>query len=142
MLRAHLIRKRSRGKVIINVTSLIDVLFLLLIFFMVSSTFAEQPSIQLELPEAATAQVSRVEPWVLSITRDEKLFLNDQPMTLEALEGRLRELAETNPEKAMVLKADEEVSYGLVIEILDLAKQSGLKRISALTRLRSHSQEK
>ena len=134
--------RRLRRKVSINVTSLIDVLFLLLIFFMVSSTFAEQPRIKLELPQAASAEVERIGQWNLTITRDEKVFLNGEEIQRSQIIEALRHEVEQDPEKALVLKADRQVSYGLFIEILDLAKSAGVKKISALTRPGGATEEK
>ena len=62
------------------------------------------------------------------------MYLNDDEVSKSLLSERLREVVVEHPERALVLKADREVSYGFFIEILDLAKQSGLKKISALTR--------
>ena len=70
-------REKQKKKVLINITSLIDVLFLLLIFFMVSSTFLEQPGIKLELPKASSAVVVEQKNYTLFVDKNGKMFLND-----------------------------------------------------------------
>ncbi|MCB0260919.1 MAG: biopolymer transporter ExbD, partial [Calditrichaeota bacterium] len=76
-----------KKRIILNITPLIDVLFILIIFFVVSSTFLEQPGIKLELPKASSSESQRVEKAVLYITKDAKLFFGEQEVTLESLPG-------------------------------------------------------
>ena len=121
--------KSGRG-VIINVTSLIDVMFLLLIFFMVSSTFKNQPAIDLSLPHSASAQETTVTPTVVYLTRDGRLFLDDQPIEPGALEQRLTQLQAATGEDRIVLRADEHAEHGAVVELIDLIKQAGFRRVS------------
>mgnify|MGYP000087224424 CR=1 FL=1 len=81
--------RKGRGTVI-NVTSLIDVMFLLLIFFMVSSTFKLQPAIELTLPRSESAETVATAPTVVYLTRDGQLYLNDQPVDRQQLRQGLR----------------------------------------------------
>lgn len=126
------IRARKRNRPTINITSLIDVMFLLLIFFMVSTTFAEHPGIKLELPTASTAEPSKLEPLTLTINKEGKMFLNESPIQEEALQRALRKAA-TKPDATLVLKADKGVPYGFVIRAMDISRQSGIRRIVSLT---------
>ena len=119
-------RKRS---VILNVTSLIDVLFLLLIFFMISTTFLSQPAIKMELPKAKHADVVRQTPLVVYIDQLGSVFLNDEPMEVPLLGEALRRRLADNDEKSLVLKADSRVSHGHVVEILDIFKGAGVKKL-------------
>jgi len=121
--------KTGRG-VIINVTSLIDVMFLLLIFFMVSSTFKNQPSIDLSLPRSASAQETTVTPTVVYLTRDGRLFLDDDQVGRDQLGDRLRQLQASTGEDRIVLRADEHAEHGAVVDLIDLIKESGFRRVS------------
>ena len=76
-------------KPVINIASLVDVLFLLLIFFMVTSAFVEQPNIKLELPATRHSEVSKVERTVLTISRDGQLFLKENLLTNKTLKKSL-----------------------------------------------------
>ena len=119
-------RKKSSP---INITSLIDVLFILLIFFMVTSHFIDQPGMKLELPETKTHEITRVENFSVFVSKDGEIFLNNQPVTLDDLGAELvRQVPEAN-QKALVLKADKLASHGLIIQVMDAAKQSGFKKI-------------
>lgn len=135
-MRAFDLSPRRRRLPSLNVTSLIDVLFLLLIFFMVSSTFVEHPAIELDLPEAGTAESSRIDSLTLSITADEALLLDGKSVaSTDELEASLAAAVSDDPRLLLVLEADRRAGYGLVIEALDAARAAGVKRISAFTRL-------
>ena len=123
------ISDKVRKKVEINVTSLIDVLFILLIFFMVTSTFLEQPGIKLELPKAQSAQVEQVENLIIYVDQQRQVFLNDKPVAIDRLEKLLKETIAENDQPTLVLRADKSVPHGLVVTIMDLAKKTGVKRL-------------
>ncbi len=120
-------------KPVINITSLVDVLFLLLIFFMVTSAFVEQPNIKLELPSTKHSEVSKIDKTVLTIARDGQLFLQDRPVDINKLEKELRRIILDTGEDVLVLKADKEVSYGVVVDIMDDARGAGFKKVVAPT---------
>ncbi len=120
-------------KPVINIASLVDVLFLLLIFFMVTSAFVEQPNIKLELPATRHSEVSKVERTVLTISRDGQLFLKEKPVEKQNLEKELRRLRLDTGDEVLVLKADKMVPYGDVVDIMDDAKGAGFKKVVAPT---------
>ena len=129
---------RRKGRALINITSLIDVLFLLLIFLMVSSTFLEQPGIQLDLPQSESAVLVEEKEFTLFIGKEGKFFLNDQEIKLQDLEADIVEKLPEMKDGALILKADKEVSYGLVVQIMDSVKKSGVKRLIIGTRLKEN----
>ena len=110
---------KSKRRVIINITSLIDVLFLLLIFFMVTSTFLEQPGMKLELPSAQSSETAKVEKLVLFIGPGGEIVFNDQTVALGDLEAVM----------ADALKADKTVQHGTVVTVMDIAKRVGLTKL-------------
>jgi biopolymer transport protein ExbD len=126
--------KRKRA-LILNVLPLIDVLFLLLIFFMISTTFLSQPAIKLDLPEAAHAETVRQTPLVVYVDPSGRVYLNDEPVEIPLLGEALRRKLEGDPEKSVTFKADSRVSHGRVVEVLDVLKGAGVRRISFGTRL-------
>lgn len=128
------LRPRPRRRPVLNITSLIDVLFLLLIFLMVSSTFLEHPAIELDLPQASTSEPVKVNSLRLAIPEDGRLMLEGDEVEPAALRQRLRQAAEENPELLLILEADQGADYGRVVEALDAAREAGVKRISAFTR--------
>jgi len=121
---------RNKKALILNVLPLIDVLFLLLIFFMISTTFLSQPAIKLELPEAAHSETVRQSPVVIYLDPAGRVYLNDEPMEIPLLEEALRRLMVDDQEKSVSFKADSRVSHGRVVEILDVIKGAGIRKIS------------
>jgi biopolymer transport protein ExbD len=105
------------------------VLFLLLIFFMVTSTFLEQPGMKLELPSAKSAEVSQVEKLVLYIGPGGEIVFNDRAVTLADLPGVIEEAVPQAAEKTLVLKADKTVQHGTVVAVMDIAKRAGLTKL-------------
>ena len=126
------IRERKRKRPAIHITSLIDVMFLLLVFFMVSTTFAEHPAIKLELPSASTAEPSKLEPLTLTIDKKGRMYLNDERVEEAGLGSKLKAAA-GKPDATLILKADKSVPYGYVVRAMDISRQSGIRRIVSLT---------
>lgn len=120
---------KKKRRVLINITSLIDVMFLLLIFFMVTSTFLDQPGMKLELPSAESAEVARIEKLVLYISSDEEVVFNDQPVALDDLEETMLAALSEIEERTLVLNADKSVQHGTVIRVMDIAKKIGLEKL-------------
>lgn len=120
---------KKKRRVLINITSLIDVMFLLLIFFMVTSTFLDQPGMKLELPSAESAEVARVEKLVLYISSDNEVVFNDRPVALDNLEETMRAALSDIEDRTLVLNADKSVQHGTVIRVMDIAKKLGLERL-------------
>ena len=131
-----LLNKKNK-KVTINITSLIDVLFLLLIFFMVSSTFLEQPGMKLELPETKSTASEKIENLILQMSSDDQLVLNGKETNIEALEQKIKDMLPSLEKKSLVLKADKLVKHGTVVRVMDIAKLSGIEKIIIATKVES-----
>jgi len=123
----------KQKKVVLNITPLIDVLFILIIFFTISSTFLEQPGIKLELPKAQSAQSQRAEKAVLYISSDAKLYLRDEEVTLAQLPQKLQALMKNLSEKSLIISADKKVHHGLVVQVMDIARNSKVQRLVVST---------
>lgn len=126
--------ERKGRSLIINVTSLIDVMFLLLIFFMVTSTFRNQPAINLVLPRSSTAADTIDTPTIVFLTESGQVFLNDAPVPREQLAAALQQLHVTTGDDRIVLRADQDASHGRVVELIDTIKESGFTRVSLSAR--------
>ena len=125
-------KKKSLG---INITSLIDVMFILLIFFMVSSSFIEQPGMKLELPTIKSQEVARIENLVMFVSKDGKILLGEKPVSMDSLVVEIERLVPEIKEKTLILKADKATQHGLIVQIMDIAKRSGLKKIVIGTKI-------
>lgn len=118
----------------VNLTSLIDVVFLLLIFFMVSTTFDRQALLKVELPEAATAEATELPGMIeLIVTEDGRMFLDERLLadtSKATLRAALSEVFEARPDDTLVIRADAQAHHGLVVRAMDAAAQEGITRLS------------
>jgi len=121
----------------VNLTPLIDVVFLLLIFFMVSTTFDRHARLKVSLPESsAKATQQQVEPLVLSIDASGNYFINDRQVInkqLETLKAALKKTVGDDLEIALVLRADANTPHQSVVRAMDAASQLGLTKLSIAT---------
>ena len=130
---------KNKRPPIIRVINLVDVLFILLIFFIATTTFrAMSPTaVKLVLPEAKTAEEvgrEKVERVSIAVSSDETVYLDNKPVALSALEKALRDAKEKNPKLEVQFSADKTVSYGTVVAIVDAARSAGIPDITAFTR--------
>lgn len=124
-------RRLHIAKGMVDLTPLINVFFLLLIFFMFTSSFIFQPGIKVTLPKALTSEVIQQENVVIVITRDDRLFLNDREITLEELKSNLRIIA--RKKASLLIKADSKASLGRIVEIWDMCRLQGVSQINIAT---------
>jgi biopolymer transport protein ExbD len=125
--------KRNSRSVFVNVTSFIDVLFVLLLFFMVSTTFVNQPAMSLDLPRAVHSQGTRQPAIIVYIDQHGLIHLNDEPVDDALLDQALRTRLASSEDKAVVLKADSRVSHGVVVHVLDIIKGAGVLKLTIAT---------
>jgi len=124
----------NRSKIVaFSTISLTDIVLLLLIFFLLSSSFFVQPGIKVNLPKAITGQVESKDRIYLTITKEDVLYLNNQPVLKSELGGRLAELLKDQPEKMVVIQADKELTLETAIEIVDIAKLAGAEKFMIAT---------
>ena len=134
-------RPRRSIQTNLNVVPLVDVLLTLLIFFAVSSTFVVQQGIKVELPEAGAGGSKADKELYVTISSDGALYFGQARTTLQELPELIR--AAAAPRKTpgvLVIKADQSVRHGLVVQVMDAAKQSGIGRLAIATRLRGQGQ--
>jgi biopolymer transport protein ExbD len=127
------VRKRRAPSIII--VSLVDILTILLIFFVVSTTFKkDQPEVQINLPESQTATKapSETDHAIVSVNADDEVLLDGQPLAIEDLENAVRELIATK-KPALALQADKKASFGMIIKVMDALKLAGVKNLPAFT---------
>lgn len=135
-------RTRPRRRPTINITSLIDVMFLLLIFFMVSSVFRDTIGMDITLPAASTASEQQEAPYAIFITSDGSITFDEQEgLSLEGLEAALKELLAKEPDARMALTADGRAAYEDFIAVIDIARKSGGERLIIHTQLPDPAKE-
>lgn len=120
------------------IVSLIDILAILLIFVIVTTTFRrDQPEIVIKLPEStsAVAAPNPAQPAVLSIgpKGESEIFLEKEHVTLEDLKAALTEMLRVTPDRPLALQADTNAPFGVIIKVLDILKEAGVKNLPAFT---------
>lgn len=123
----------KKKKILLNITPLVDVLLILIVFFVVTSTFMEQPGIKLELPKAQTADLQRIEKAILIVSADAKLLFRNKEISLSELPAILRDAMEESMDKSLIISADKAVQHGLIISIMDIARQNGVEKLVVST---------
>ncbi len=117
----------------IQMSALIDIVFLLLLFYAVTTTFVSDERLKLKLPEAKTAEdagVSREErPPEVKVAADGTIWIDDRIVPESELESRIRQLVERAPDDGIILKGDKDADYGVVVHVLDIARSVGAKGI-------------
>jgi biopolymer transport protein ExbD len=116
-----------------SITPLVDTMLTLLIFVLLLGAFAIQPGIRVRLPEAASKEEEPKPDLVLILTRDDRLYLNDDPLQLNELGVRLQERLRDRHDGVVIIKADKEVLHGRVVEVMDIAKGAGAGRLAIAT---------
>lgn len=130
-------QKNHREASTLDMTPLVDVVFNLLIFFMLSTTFVTTPGIKINLPEASSKELKVQEKEVrIALTRKGKIYLNRKLVTLDDVRKTLKQKARINPKMLVIIQADEQVIHGKVVQIMDIAKTAGLNRLAIATRPR------
>ena len=116
----------------INITSLIDVLFLLLTFFLVTTSFIEQSALKVELPSMQNSeQVRQEKRFVLNVNSTGEMTYDGSSVTEEALREALSGSAsEVDASGGLILRADRSLPYGEVMAVLDLIRGAGVRRFS------------
>jgi biopolymer transport protein ExbD len=119
---------------VLDITPMIDIVFQLVLFFMVSTTFVTSPGIQVDLPRAnAQVVLSEKDDISLWITEQGAVYVGDEAVSLDELNQRLRRAAEIDPSTLVIVKADAGVSHGRVVAVMDLARGIGLSRLAIAT---------
>lgn len=118
----------------INVTPLVDVMLVLLVIFMVTAPIIQQ-GVQVNLPQAKAAAIPGTEELlVVTISRNGKIYLNDNVMTLPELGDKLRAIRTLQADKQVYLRADQDVRYGVVMKTIAEIKQAGIDKLGMVTR--------
>ncbi len=126
---------RKRITMHLDIAPLIDIVFLLLIFFMLTANFIMQPGIKLTLPTAVIAKHQEEENISVFISRENEIYLNDQAIDINELRAVLEEKLQSNKKKTVILKADEKINLGLAVKVMDIAKQANAQGLVISTRM-------
>ncbi|MFQ5881967.1 MAG: ExbD/TolR family protein [Candidatus Methylomirabilales bacterium] len=114
----------------LNITPLVDVMLLLLIFFLLASTFI-RPTFKVDLPGAAHSRLDpqRKQQITISLTREGRVFVDEVPVPLRELQGRLAEAIAQDRDRPVLLQTDKNCSFGFFVAAMDAAKGAGAEQL-------------
>jgi len=124
-------RRPKRPSHAIDMAPLIDVVFLLLIFFMLTSAFRE-PSLPLQLPSASGSPDTPVEALIISVNADGDIAIGDQPVTLAAFTATLRAILDQRENHTINFRGDRTVDYGVFVDLMDRARTAGASQFNLI----------
>lgn len=131
-------RRKRREEIKPELTPMVDVVFLLLIFFMISTTFVETPGISIKLPESTAKQVEREPKEVkVYVSGAGDIFLNKKQYSLAQLRGELVAMGRKAPDTTFFLLADRDTRHGRVVQVMDVAKEAGFRKLAVATEQKS-----
>jgi biopolymer transport protein ExbD len=133
-------RRKFEPQASINLVPMVDVVFQLVLFFLVSTTLALVPGIRLKLPASGTAENVPMRQLVVTVASPTELWLNNEPVaSSSALNDRLAAMSEADRAalESVIIEADQQVPYGLMVEVLDALRRNGLKDVGLRTRNRA-----
>ncbi len=128
-----LYRRKTSKDLSLDLSPLIDVVFLLLIFFMVSTRFKDDHGLDLALPNSESIQSEREDRLMILIDKNQTILLGEQPVAAGSLKNEIRKRLLEFENKNVVLKVDQSVSHGMVVEVMDAAKSAGADGLTFAT---------
>lgn len=126
-------RQRKTEEANVDISPLIDMVFILLIFFMVTTTFVKDMKLELNRPSASTATMASTKSIRIFIDKFGDVYVDDQPVRIYVLQSKLRDMLRTTTEKSLLVVTDENVPAKTVIEVVDQCKLAGAKDVGVAT---------
>jgi biopolymer transport protein ExbD len=126
-------RRQRRGaadQAEIDLTPMLDVTFIMLIFFIVTASFVKESGMDVNRPEAATAVVKPMGNILVAITPSGQIWIDKRQVDVRALRANLERLHAENPQGAVVIQADVDSKNGLLVAVMDAAKLAGIENVS------------
>jgi biopolymer transport protein ExbD len=125
--------RRKRRHSHIDIAPLVDVVFLLLLFFMLTFNMAMDQAITIRLPKSDTSETHAVGRIMVAISREGLVFIQDQAIEIEAIPAVIRQQPEWMPDTPVNIRADQDVSIGLLVRVIDGVRNSGSRHFNVLT---------
>jgi len=128
--RCHSLRQYDNDEAEINLTPLIDIVFILLIFFLVTTTFIRDAGVDIQRPAARSAEPAPTNALILAIRADGELWIDRHPVDIRSLRAEIERLGSDKPGIAVIVQADRAANVGLLVRVMDQIRQAGITDIS------------
>ena len=125
-------RKKNRedDEAEVNLTPMLDVVFIMLIFFIVTASFVKESGIDVNRPDASTATVKERGNILVAITENNQIWIDRRQVDIRSVRANIERLHAENPQGAVVIQADENSKNGLLVQVMDAARQAGVFNVS------------
>jgi biopolymer transport protein ExbD len=123
-------KRRDDEESDINLTPMLDVTFIMLIFFIVTSSFVKEAGIDVNKPAAATAELKERGNILVAITETGQIWIDKRPVDVRAVRANIERLHAENPQGGVVIQADENSKNGLLVKVMDAAREAGVHDVS------------
>ena len=140
MLNITAARKGRRQPLDINMAPLIDMVFILLIFFLVTTSFVKESGVDVNRPTAATAESMQKAGIMIGVDKDNRIFMEKREIDMRAVRANVERAIAENPESTVVIVADRNSRTGVAIEVMDACRLAGAESVSIAARLPSEGQ--
>ena len=127
------IKYRRKLNASLNMTPMIDIVFLLLIFFLLTTNFITEEGIKVKLPQARSTTAQTQEDITVFISKEGKIFIRNDELNESRLFDRLSALIGNDPHKLVIVKADREIILNKAVKVMDIAKSAGAERLCIAT---------
>jgi biopolymer transport protein ExbD len=114
----------------INMTPMLDVVFIMLIFFIVTTSFVKESGVSVNRPTAATASVVQKGNIIVAIKADGEIWIDKRAVDLRAVRANIQRLHVQNPQSAVVIASDRDAKTGLLVKVMDQIRQAGVQNVS------------
>lgn len=114
----------------VDITPMIDIVFIMLIFFIVTASFAKESGLDVNRPSAATAELKERGNILIAITANDEVWIDKRQVDPRALRANIERLHAENPQGTVVIQADEKSRNGLMVQVMDAARLAGIEEIS------------
>jgi biopolymer transport protein ExbD len=123
-------RARAKAESEVNLTPMLDVVFIMLIFFIVTASFVKEAGIDISRPGAATAVRKERGNILIAITANDQIWMNRRQVDPRALRANIERMHAENPQGSVVVQADKDAKTGLLVKVMDAARLAGVKEVS------------
>ena len=117
----------------VNVTPLLDIVFIMLIFFIVTSTFVKEPGVEVERPEASTSTERRLASIIVAISEEDEIWINKELVEINEVRLQIEQLRRENPRGTAVVQADAKAKTRLLVEVVTQIRATGISDVAVST---------
>ena len=128
-------RRRSSGPIELNMGPLMDLVFLLLIFFIVTTTFVKETGIEVHRPSAKTAAKQEKSTILIGVSKEGTIYMENRVIDIRAVRAHVEKLLAENPEAGVILVADKKSETGIIVNVIDQCRLAGAKGVSVAAKI-------